>query len=555
MVISWLNGATQKHHRLIFGFLLVVVAVSFVFYTGAGRATHLGGDPTYLGVDLYNSRSTERFDDALRLSGQRIEGRQRTLEVCLAIARKHLADQLDIPTPTAAEVEERFSQFINRGAPAGTSTDPKAREAYFNYVQQALGCNRTEALNRLQTVIEDNVRWQKAAAVLAGPGHASAASVRKTLEDFGAKWTVEVAQLDAATFAPVIADDLAKAKAHFATNIESHRIPARLTARAVTFPAPPANPARPVSDKEVEAHAYNFATELGIELGKVEEAVKSRRAELEGRIRARAATEESAARISDELAERFPGAKPSAAALEAWVKSQGGTFRDLPAFDAGSEPDIKGVPAAAVEAVSALGADGWHTDVYATGSGPVMLLIQDRTPSRLPSFEETQAKAVEAWRQSERNRLLILRANEAGKSLAAALEQGKPFADAARALGLSLLPAPPAFTAEQTPENLQGANVSTLAALGEAGVGKVTAPIRVAGGSFVFLRVAKREVPAIDTQGEAFRNVLAQVQRQNARTTLLGDAGFGGLEIEGVSSKGLLDELTTEPAAATPAAR
>lgn len=554
MVITWLNGATQKHHRIIFGFLLVVVAVSFVFYTGAGRSGHLGGNPTYLGVDLYNPRALERFDDALRLNGGVSDNRQRTLELCLAIARKHLADELDLPTPTAAEVEERFSMILTRGAPRGSQPDAKTREAYFNMVQQTLGCNRTEALARLQTAIEDSVRWERAARLLAGPGHASAAAVRRTLEDYGAKWTVEVAQLDAATFAPAIVDDLAKARAHFAANAENHRIPARLTVRAVTFPAPAANPARPVTDDEVMTHAYNFATELGIEAGKVADAVKSRRAEIEQRVRARAAVEEAAARISDELAERFPGARPAPAALDAWIKSQGGVARDLPAFDAGSEVTAPGVPASAIESAAALGNEGWHTDAYPTAGGPLLIIVQDRTPSRLPDFDEVKEKALADWRQAERNRQFILRANEAGKTLAGAVEQGKPFADAARALGLTVLASPAPFAAEQTPDNLQGVNLPTLSVLSETTVGKVGAPLRVAGGNFVYLRVVKREAPAIDTAGESFRNVLAQVERQNARTTLFGEASLG-FEPEGASSRGLLDELTSDPTGIAPAAR
>lgn len=547
MVITWLNGATQKHHRLIFGFLLVVVAVSFVFYTGAGQSGGLAGNPRYLGVDLYNARALESFEDALVLNGAPSDRRQRTLEICLAIARRHVAEELHLPQPTAAAVEERFSLMLSRGAPQAARPDAKAVDAYFTAVQQALGCNRSEAVARIEAVIRDQLRWERAATLLAGPGHADAAAIRKLIEDSTAKWSVEAAQLDAASFAPAIDDDLAKAQAHFAANVETHRIPARLTLRAVTFPAPPANASRPVSDDELLMHAYNFATELGIEPGKVSDAVKSRRAEIEQRIRARAATEEAAARISDDLSERFQGPRPAGTALESWLKAQGATVRDLPAFDAGSAVEMPGIPAAALEAAASLNAEGWHTDVYATSGGPLLLLVQEHVASRLPTFEEAKPRALADWRQSERNRLLILRASEAGKALAAAVEQGKDFGESARGLGLAVLPAPAPFTEADLPANLQGVNLPTLAVLGETPVGKVSAPLRVTGGSFAFLRVVKREAPAVDPKGEMFRNVLTQVERQNARTTLFGQSSPYGLEGD---SKGLLDELTTDPTSA-----
>lgn len=445
--------------------------------------------------------------------------------------------------------------MLSRGATAGAGLDTKAWENFVGTLQQAFGCNRAEALNRFQTVVEDQLRWERAAALLAGPGHASIAYVRKALEDMDAKWTVEVAQLDAVAFAPVFADDLAKAQAYFNANAESYRIPARLTLRAVTFPAPAANPARPVTDEEVINHAYNFATELGIETGKVPEAVKARRTELEQRVRTRAATEESSARISDELAERFQGAKPTPAALEAWIQSKGGATRDLPAFDAGTDITMPGIPASAIDAASALGESSWHTDVYATSTGPILLLVKERTASRVPTFEEVKAKAVADWRLTERNRLFIVRATELGKSLASAVDQGKSFAEASKALGLAVLPSPAPFTAAETPAHLAGANLSTIAVLSETAVGKVASPLRITGGHFAFLRVVKREAPAIDVSSEKFRNVVSQVERMNARTTLLGQPAFGGFETEGASSKGLLDELTSDPNEIAPAAR
>lgn len=551
MVITWLNSATRKHHRIIFGFLLVVVAVSFVFYTGNGQSSPLGGNPTHLGVDLYNPRATERFEDAIRLGGGAGDSQQHMMALRMGIARKHIADSLDIPTPTESEVQERVRLALaSSGTGNTTAPDAKTWEAYVGRVQQALGCNRAEALVRLQTVVEDQIRWDRTAALIAGPGHVSIASVRKFLEDQGAKWSVEVAVLEAASFTPAMTDDLTKAEAHFAANAESHRIPARLTLRAVTFATPAPNAARPVSDDEVMTHAYNFATELGIEPGKVSEAVKSRRAELEQRVRARAATEESAARIGDELAERFPGAKPAPAALESWVKSQGGSFRDLPAFDAGSDVSMPGVPASALDAAATLGESSWHTDVYATSNGPVLLLVQERTPSRIPAFAEVREKALNAWRTAERARLFIIRANEVSKSLAAAVDQGKTFADTARSLGLTVQASPAPFTAAEVPENLRGANLPTIGILSETAAGKVASPLRVAGGNFAFLRVVKRDAPQIDTNTELFRNLLARAQRENAMITLYGQQGFGGFDMEGAASLGLFDELTSDPASA-----
>lgn len=552
MVISWLQSTTQRHHRLIFGFLLVVVAVSFVFYTGTGPTNPtFRGETKYLGVDLGNRRAVERFDDALRIFGFRAEGERRTYEICLAIARRHLADSLEIPSPSAEAVQGRVRDLLTRGA--GGKVDPKEWEGFVSGLQAELGCDRPEALARLEAVIEDVLRWETASELLAGPGHASPAEVRRALEEMGTRWTVEVAGLDAEAFKPTFPDDPAKARSHFAANIERHRIPANLTVKAVTFPAS-APRKRAVTDEEIQTHAYNFAQELGLAEGKVAEEAARRRDEIAARVLAREAVQEDCANLSDLLAQRFPvlDKAPAPADLAAWIAAQKGVARELPAFSVGEEPSVPGIPASAIRAASGLAESAaWHTEFYPTQSGAVALFVVDRKPSRLPAFEEVQAAALADWRASERARLLLLRAKEAGAALAKSVAAGKPLAEAAREAGLATLPAPAPFLATEIPESVRGTTVSTLSALSEAGVGKVTDGIRVAGGGFVYLLPTKREAAPVDAASEAFRNALGNVARQNARTTLYGNPGFtlpNGQTIGG-GGIGLLDELTTQPKA------
>ena len=76
-MITWLQNATGKHHRLIFGFLLVVIVVSFVFYGFAGRGALTGG-PAYMyqGVNLNDPAVRKRHNDAVffgQMTGQRMD--------------------------------------------------------------------------------------------------------------------------------------------------------------------------------------------------------------------------------------------------------------------------------------------------------------------------------------------------------------------------------------------------------------------------------------------------------------------------------------------------
>ena len=558
MVITWLQNSTQKHHRLIFGFLLVVVGVSFVFYTGGtGNNPQLGGrSAEYLGVDLSSPRAIQRFEDPLRLTAMPEDNESRLRRICLGIAQKHLADQLGVPVPGEAEVQAWVRDAFKSSRPEGLT--PQTFEAYVTELQARLDCGRDEALARFETCVEDILRWEATARLLAGPGHASPAQVRTMLTAVDTRWTTRAATLGFATFRPAFADDLAKARAHFAANAESHRIPGSVVARAVTFPAP-APAKRTVTEEEILTHAYNFAEELAIPAGKVAEEALRRKDEITARILARSAIEEEAARLSDGLLEAFPSAdaRPAESALEAWLRERKASAGAPVTLVDGAAAELPGIPTPAVVAASRL-AEGsaWHTEFYAGAKGPVMLVIDRRTPSRLPSFEEAKDKALADWRESERGRLFILRAKEVADAVRKAMAGGETFPAAAARLGLAVAPETVTFAARDVPEALQGPGLAAETALAEAGEGKSTDAIRVRGGDFVILHALRREAPAIDAKDPRLEPILRGMAAEFAATTLEGsrtlDPSTGRLTRSGT---GLLDELTTAPDAAGTAER
>jgi hypothetical protein len=97
-MITWLQNATGKHHRIIFGFLLVVIVVSFVFYGFAGRGAFSSGAYMYQGVDLNDPAVRSRFRDATffaQMTGQRMDNNG----LVQRVAELSLADALGIPLP------------------------------------------------------------------------------------------------------------------------------------------------------------------------------------------------------------------------------------------------------------------------------------------------------------------------------------------------------------------------------------------------------------------------------------------------------------------------
>ena len=517
-MITWLQNATGKHHRLIFGFLLVVIVVSFVFYGFAGRGALSGsGAYMYQGVDLNDPAVRARFRDATffaQMTGQRMDNNG----LVQRVAELSLADALGIPAPADVEIRRIAREMTT--SPDGKNTD--GLNKFLEFAAKQLNTTDLETRARFEAYIKDTWRIQKAVNTLAGSGHATASQIKRILERERAKWTVDVATFAAAGFKPAIKVDDAKVKEAFTVNIENYRLPAQIAVTAVTI-TPTAVDTAPVSDEEIINMGYNQADKFKFETGKVKEQALAKRAELEKLVRAERAITNLAGQVSDELAEKFAidVAKADSKELAAWIKAKNAKVTVLPAFDVTNVPAVAKIPAEALRVAAELTEKEWRTEVYRSEEGATFVILNKRTADRLPTFEEAKAKAVEAWQKSQLNRLLAEEVAKIGKAVQADIDAGKSFTDSAKAHQL-VLTSPEAFTVYAVPEVLNGANENTGLLIEAAGVGKVTAPIRTTNGDTVFIRPAKKDLPADKTNAEESRLFVQRVSQRNAYFTGIG---------------------------------
>ena len=517
-MITWLQNATSKHNRIIFGFLLVIIVVSFVFYGFAGRGALTGGPSfVYQGVNLNDPAVRSRFNDAVffsQMTGQRMDPNG----LVQRVAELSLADGLGIPEPADLEIRRIAREMTT--APDGKSGD--GLNKFLEFASKQLNTSDLEVRARFETYIKDTWRIQKAVGTLAGSGHATAAQVKRILDRERAKWTVDVATFTAADFKPEVKVDEAKVKEAFVANIEDYRLPAQVAVTAVTITPTVADTA-PVSDEEIINMGYNQAEKFKFETGKVKEQALAKRAELENLVRAERAITNLAGQISDELAEKFPvdTAKADSQELAAWIKAKNAQLVKIPSFEVTAAPTMPNIPAEALRVASELTDKEWRTEVYRSEVGATFILLTKRTPDRLPTFEEVKAKAVSNWQKSQLNRLLAEQVAKVGKALQADIAAGKTFTDSAKAQKLTLT-SPEAFTVYAVPANLSGANENTGLLIEAAGVGKVTSAIRNAGGDYVFIRPAKRDLPEDKAGAEESRLFVQRISQRNAYFTGMG---------------------------------
>lgn len=517
-MITWLQNATRKYNRTIFGFLLVIIVVSFVFYGFAGQGALSGGPSfVYRGVNLNDPAVRSRFNDALffaQMSGQRMDNNG----LVQRVAELSLADELGIPDPSDIEIR-RIAREMTTAAD-GQGGD--GLNKFLGFAAKQLDAPDLEVRSRYETYIKDTWRIQKAVGTLAGSGHATAAQVKRILDRERTKWTVDVATFPSAGFQPAVKVDEAKVKEAFEANIEAYRLPAQVAVAAITIRPTIADTA-PVSDDEVINMGYNQAEKFKFETGKVKEQALAKRAELEALVRAERAITNLAGQISDELAEKFPVDVTSADSKEfnAWMKAKGATLVDVPSFEVDAVPTVPQVPAEALRVAGELTEKDWRSEVYRSELGATFVRLTKRTPDRLPTFEEAKAKAVANWRKSQLNRLLTEEVARIGKALQADIAAGKTFTDSAKGLKLTLT-SPEAFSVYAVPEALNGANDNTGLLVEAAGVGKVTNPIRTPSGDFVFIRPAKSEMPKDAATAEESRLFVQRISQRNAYFTGIG---------------------------------
>ena len=523
-MITWLQGATSKHHRLIFSILLVVIVGSFVFYGYGSRGAMDTNTRIYLGYDLNSPKLATRYRDSLLFAGQRNEGRS----YLQFVAELSLADSLRIPNPSDSEV--RKLALLATAGPDGKENFENLNK-FLEYASKALNASDAETRARFEGFLQDSWRVNKSIALLSGPGHATTAQIKRLIQREKTLWTVDAATFSNANFKATVADDEAKAKAAFEANKEAYRLPAKVEVSVVSFTKTEPDTST-ITDDEIVLEGYNVAEKFKFEPGKVKEQALARRVDIEKLIRADRAIRNLAGKIGEELGDKFPteSHKADSKAFTEWLKAQGAKLTPLAAYEVNNPPTEAKIPAEALRLAGELTDKEWRTDMFRAEDAAIFVLLNKRIESRLPAFEEVKALALSNWRSNERARLQAEEIARISKRLQEDAAAGKSFTDSAKALGLTTsTPAP--FTVVNTPESLSGINESTGQVLEVAGVGKITAGIRTGNGDTVFLRAAKAEKPKDEATAEEVKQLVARFTQRNAYFT----------------AQGLVQELTEVP--------
>lgn len=501
-MIGFFQNSMAKHHRLVFGVLLVFIVVSFVFYTGSGSVADLLGirrSAVVLGVNLSGREETAPFRAGALLSGG--GNRLSTRDVVQRIFMVRAAEAVQIPEPTQAQLSEFLS---DQGLSAGTL--------------DAIRRNFDVSEDVLRTAIVHSWKIQRFLQIFGSVPAVFEADVDLAWNELGTRWKVDFAELSPAS---AKLEDRAPTDEQLAefyeNNKEDFRVGERvLLSFAKTVPAADAA-ARVAEPTDFELSAF-VAEKLGGDAEKAAEDLKNNRAARVAEWKKSQALDAAAAELSNELYEKLPtdALNPRRPEFAAALEKSGLGFAELPAFPRDAVPADAPVPAEILRGVvDGLNETLWRTDAIPADGAVFVIVFRGTEPSRVPALEEVRGDVAAAWRAADREEQFLALAREKGDALRGAVKGGMPFAEAARELGFTVA-SPDAFTAQSLPAELRGTEL--FAVLKTVPAGEILPLIRV-GDKAVFARAESRTAPEIDRQSDEYRRVRQAFDRQTSWET------------------------------------
>ncbi|MEN9841922.1 MAG: hypothetical protein RL376_1722, partial [Verrucomicrobiota bacterium] len=531
-MISWIQRTFQQHFKWLFLILLGVVIVSFVFITNASSGLGSGGQSKlpprpFLDLDLSKVEDQRRLGSDGQLSvylrynpGRDVPESQLSQYALRRHATLHLANRVGLPEPTEAQLVEHIRTLRAFAGPDGKFEAKR----YADFID-SLRTNPRLTEAEASRVIAEDARITAYEKLLAGPGYVLPADVSEILARRDTVWSLAIATVDGAAFAPRIDTTDLTLKPWFEANPRRYEIPARTSVAALRISATaladaasftevelraaytanpsryPYSPAAPVKIDPATGEDANAAAAFAAARPLVEADLRKQRAEK--------AALDLAADLAVQLLER--GVKP--AALPSFLASQKNvTLTEAGPVGTDSIPaELGGNTATAIanEALR-LSADRPYSNPVAIPGGAAILIWRENLPARTPGFEEVRARAVTDYLNSEKRRLF----NEAGQKLRAAvntaLAAGQPFAaavnTAATAAGLKAevkTPEPFAISG-QFPADV---SYNALQILNTLAKGKLSEFLPTGETSGELVYALDQKLPAIDPASPAYASL------------------------------------------------
>jgi len=528
-MISWIQKYFQQHFRTVFAVLLVLTIISFVFTIGASPGIGHGErrviEKPFFGLNLASNEDQQRLMGDAGLSaylmsgGQGIDNDQLQQYALHRYATLHLANELRIPQPTAAELTE-YLKGLRIFAGQNGEFDPAAYARF----RDNLKANTRLSEATVTRVLGDEWRSERIQKLFSGPGYLTEADIRKQLNRADTVWTISTATLAYDSYKPTInpsEEDLAK---YFADNAFRYEIQPRFSGSYVSFPATAYLGKVSVTEDEVRSY-YTANKErfrpAGAKDDKKDESLlfAEVRSQVEVALRIERARKLALKEASDLTVALFEK-QAKATDLPGMVKDSGHSLEPLTPFARDEVSPELGNSAEVVSEAFKLDTDRFFSDAVATPTGAAILVYKETIPARQPSLTEVHAKVSADYLQSERRKRFVDLGRSLKSSVEARVKAGESFTSAIQSAcanaGVSVeAQAVSPFSLRQLPRDFNYALIGSLETLEKNQLSDMSFAENK--GSFIF--VSDKKLPVVSESNPLYAQTRTQLAQVSGGTT------------------------------------
>lgn len=510
-MISWIQAFTQKNHKVLFGTLLIIIVIAFVFTIGNLPTPGISRneqqfDKTFYGYNLNDRQTQQHLAMATELSAY-AEGRfsrNTSNESLMRAASLYLADAMQIPEPRDAQLTE----FI-RSKRAFTNYDGTYDpQKYLDFLEMLENNDQLSKAFFSQTMVED-WRIQKVTQALRGPGYVLPYEAIQQLRMDKTKWSVDVASFnyDDFTFEADITEEAISD--YFEKNGFRYQIPKRVKAAYIYIPSERFLSEIPEKQSESDLQSF-YEKNRGLFGGKKtfeeakDEVLKQYRLQLAQNKAGVFAYEHIAMTLHDEEIEL------GSPRFNELLSHNNLTLESISPYTRGGIPQHPVLPRRILEQVFEM--NRYFSEPYLLVEGIAILFHEKTLPAEAQPLEAVREQVLADMKEEQRREAFIARGEALSQELNTAIADTK-FPIAAAKRKLSVQPYQD-FSLNNPPEGLHNVVQS---ALSQQTVGKVSDMIiDGVSGDFTtgyFVYIVNKEVPKISENNEDIQKRLESLQQ------------------------------------------
>lgn len=527
-MISWLQTNLQKHFRVVFIVLLVVLIVAFVFTIG-NQGPLGGGDNSTAKLRFFETPlNTEAARNQFNRDAQLSATLQRNFRPSQSLPFErstalHIANQHELPEPD----DDELTAYIQT-LPAFTSPTGEFNAQTYNMMLDSIRASGMYTDADVRRVLVDDYRIAKVRDVLAGAGFVQESEILETLSQRNAEYSILVAETDLNEYTPEVEITEEMLRKHYEDFSFTYQTPERRVVDYVTIPASQfVEEIKPTEDELITYFENNFdryqpesETPVEGDEAPMPEPVTFEEARLAVRDdfrmeRAREIALERAHDLVVEIVDR--DIANDSENLNQVISDLGLETKTSSPFASNETPIGTTWGQPVLEEAFSLSEDRYYSDPIEVGSNAVVLFYNSVIQPVVPLFDTLRGKIVGDVREEEYRKARATRAQELEETLSAASESEDAFGAAAEEAGLTVT----SYSDFSLGEPAEGLSQRLFSPLSQLESNEVSEFVRTDNeNKGAFLYVISKDVPEVSSDDPEYEQIKSSLSSLYARFTV-----------------------------------